>query len=302
MTGDRIQIDLDSLAKLGGGPPPPGITPDQLATGASLMSQLLRILGIAANTGDPADMSAAESGYAERGAKTDEALAKFPANEAESAGKLGGAGSPAEMAQQIPQMISGVAGGIAGAMQGLLQPLSQLPQQMMQAGMGAMQHGAGEAATADAAIPEELTGSTSGAGAGGGGLGGAGLGATTPTGGLNPLPAPSAGTEPASSRTSSIPPPSPPTPPTASRGGMGAMPMMAPGAMHGAGGGGKDEKPDTKRIVAPTVKNGAPVQGRITTPPPVAEVVKRVEGKPVTSRRIILPDQKRDEDDGESRS
>ncbi|ULP40474.1 hypothetical protein [Mycobacterium lentiflavum] len=306
MTGDRIQIDLDSLAKLGGGPPPPGITPDQLATGRSLMSQLLRIFGIAANTGDPADMSGTESGYAERSTKTGDALAKFPANEAESAGKLGGAGSPAEMAQQIPQMISGVAGGISGAMQGLLQPLSQLPQQaaqigqqMMQAGMGAMQHGAGEAA----AIPGELTGSTSGAGAGarGGGVGGGGLGgATTPTGGLNPLPAPSAGTEPASARSTSIPPPSPAAPTSASRGGMGAMPMMPPGAMHGAGGGGKDEKPDTKRIVAPSVKNGAPVQGRITTPPPVAEVVKRVEGKPVASRRIILPDRTRDDDDSDS--
>ena len=301
MTGDRIQIDLDSLAKLGGGPPPPGITPDQLATGRSLMSQLLRILGIASNTGDPGDMSAAEGGYAERSAKTGDALAKFPANEAESAGKLGGAGSPAEMAQQIPQMISGVAGGISGAMQGLLQPLGQLPQQaaqigqqMMQAGMGAMQHGAGEAA----AIPGELTGSTSGAGAGAGGLGGGGLGgATTPTGSLSPLTPPSAGTEPASSRTGSITPPGAAAPTSASRGGMGAMPMMPPGAMHGAGGGGKDEKPDTKRIVAPSVKNGAPVQGRITTPPPGPEVVKRVEGKPVASRRIILPDQKRDEDE-----
>jgi hypothetical protein len=246
-------------------------------------------------------MSAAESGYAERGAKTGDAMAKFPANEAESSGKMAGVGSPAEMAQQIPQMISGVAGGISGAMSGLLQPLSQLPQQaaqigqqMMQAGMGAMQHGAGEAA----AIPGELTGSTSGAGGLGSGGGGVdGLGAPTPTGSLNPLPAPSAGTEPASSRTTSTPPPSASAPTSPSRGGMGAMPMMPPGAMHGAGGGGKDEKPDTKRIVAPSVKNGAPVQGRITTPPPAPEVVKRVEGKPVASRRIILPDRKRDNDD-----
>ncbi|WAC93702.1 hypothetical protein [Mycobacterium sp. Aquia_213] len=267
------------------------------------MSQLLRALGLAANGGDPRDMGDAQTGYAERDAKIGDAMAKFPANEAESAAKVG---SPAEMAQQIPQMISGVAGGISGAMQGLLQPLSQLPQQaaqigqqMMQAGMGAMQH-SGEAAAAGAAIPGELTGSTSGAGAGGGGLGGGGLGATTPTGSLNPLPAPSAGTEPASSRTGSVPPPSASAPTSAPRGGMGAMPMMPPGAMHGAGGGGKDEKPDTKRIVAPSVKNGAPVQGRITTPPPTPEVVKRVEGKPVTSRRIILPDQKRDDDDPDS--
>ncbi|ORX05219.1 hypothetical protein AWC29_11920 [Mycobacterium triplex] len=281
------------------------MTPDQLATGTVPLSQLLRALGLAANGGDPGDIGDAQTGYAERDAKVGDAMAKFPANEAESAGKLGGAGSPAEMAQQIPQMISGVAGGISGAMQGLLQPLSQLPQQaaqigqqMMQAGMGAMQHG-GEAAAVGEAIPGELTGSASGAGGGGGGLGGGGLGTTTPTGGLNPLPAPSAGTEPASSRATSVPPPSAAAPTGPPRGGMGAMPMMPPGAMH-AGTGGKDEKPDTKRIVAPTVKNGAPVQGRITTPPPAPEVVKRVEGKPVASRRIILPDQKRDEDDPNS--
>ena len=77
--------------------------------------------------------------------------------------------------------------------------------------------------------------------------------------------------------------------------------MMPPGAMHGAGGASKDEKPDTKRIVAPTVKNGAPVQGRITTPPPSPEVIKRVEGKPIASRRILLPDPKRDDEDAEPR-
>ena len=77
---------------------------------------------------------------------------------------------------------------------------------------------------------------------------------------------------------------------------MGAMPMMPPGAMHGAASTGSDAKPDTKRIVTPAVKNGAPVQGRITTPPPAPEVVKRVEGKPIASRRILLPDHKRDDD------
>ena len=80
---------------------------------------------------------------------------------------------------------------------------------------------------------------------------------------------------------------------------MGAMPMMPPGAMHGAGGGGKDEKPDTKRIVAPSVKNGAPVQGRITSPQTTPEVVKRIAGKPVASRRMVAPDDKRDDDEDE---
>ncbi len=50
------------------------------------MSQLLRALGLAANSGDPSDMTDAQTGYAERGAKTGDAMAKFPANEAESAG------------------------------------------------------------------------------------------------------------------------------------------------------------------------------------------------------------------------
>jgi hypothetical protein len=182
----------------------------------------------------------------------------------------------------------------------LLQPLSQIPQQaaqigqqMMQAGMGALQHGG--AAAVGEAIPGELMGSTSGTGAGGGGVGGGG--ATTPTAMLGPLPPQSAGTEPASAHTTSPTPLSGQTPAAGSRGPMGAMPMMPPGAMHGAGGAGKDDKPDTKRVVAPTVKNGAPVQGRITASPPGPDVVKRVEGKPVSSRRIILPDQKRDDDD-----
>lgn len=77
----------------------------------------------------------------------------------------------------------------------------------------------------------------------------------------------------------------------------GGMPMMPPGAMGGAGAQGGDSKTETKRVVTPSVKNGAPVQGRIVAPPTAAEVVKRVQGKPVASRRILAPDQKPDEDD-----
>ncbi len=308
---DQLQIILGQLAQLTGQPPPPLITPDQLATGRSAISQLLKVLGIASNSGDPADTAAAETGYAERGAKTDDALTKFPANEEQSSAKLAGVGNQNEMAQmlqQMPQMASGIAGGLAGAIGGALQPLAQIPQQSaqvgqqaMQAGMGALRHGAGAAATAGEAIPGELLGATGGAGelggGGGGGEGGGGIGATTPTAMLGPLPAPSAGTEPASSHTTSPAPPNAPAPTTPPRGAMGAMPMMPPGAMHGAAGAGSDAKPDTKRIVGPTVKNGAPVQGRITTPPPAPEVVKRVEGKPIASRRILLPDQKGDDAD-----
>jgi hypothetical protein len=307
MGGDdsQLKIILDDLARLTGQPPPPQIPPDQLASGQSAMSQLLRLLGLASNGGDPGDNLDAQTGHAERGAKTGDALTKFPANEAEQSAKLAGVGSQdpmSQMVQQIPQMASSMLGGLLQPLMQIPQQFAQVGQQAMQAGMGALQHGTGGAAAAGGAIPGELLGATGGAGAlgGGGGLGGGGLGATTPASMLGPLPAPSAGTEPASAHTVS------PTSPNASaqtggpRGAMGGMPMVPPGAMHGAGGSGSDGKPDTKRIVAPGVKNGAPVQGRITTPPPGPEVIKRIEGKPIASRRILLPEQKREDEDKNS--
>jgi hypothetical protein len=309
--GDNIQVILDKLAQLAGQPPPPGITPDPLAEGRAYISQLLKVLGIASNSGDPADLAAAQAGYDERGLKTGDALTKFPANEAESSAKMAGVGSQNEMAQMVQQMASGLAGSLSGALGGFLQPLGQISQQVaqigqqaMQAAMGGLQHGAGAAAGVGEAIPGELLGATSGAGelgGGGGGVGAGGLGATTPTAMLGPLPGPSAGTEPASAHTTSPPPANTSAPPAAPRGAMGAMPMMPPGAMHGAAGTGSDAKPDTKRVVAPVVRNGAPVQGRITTPPPTPEVTKRGEGKPIASRRILLPEHKRDDDADSSR-
>ena len=305
---DQLKIILDQLARLSGLPPPPLITPDQLAQGQSAISQLLKVLGVAANSGDPADNLAALTGHEEREAKAADALGKFPANEEQSSTKLAAVGNQGEMTQmlqQLPQMAAGIAGGIAGAMGGALQPLSQIPQQLaqagqqaMQMGMGALQHGVGGAATEGEAIPGELLEAGGGGGefggGGGGGVGG-GLGATAPTAMLGPIPNPSPGTVPASSPNPSPSPSSAPEPTTAPRGGMGAMPMMPPGAMTSAGSGG-DPKADTKRVVVPSVKNGAPVQGRITTPPPMPEVIKRIDGKPVATRRILLPEHKRDDD------
>ncbi|MGB8210310.1 MAG: hypothetical protein WCF69_22430, partial [Mycobacterium sp.] len=152
------------------------------------------------------------------------------------------------------------------------------------------------------AVPEALGAAGGAAGeaaglAGAGGGAGAGLASTAPASQLGPPPTPSAGTVPASSPTQP-PVPAPPSEAAAGpRGGMGGMPMMPPGAMAGAGGAGSDGKTETKRIVTPSVKNGAPVQGRIVAPPTAPEVVKRVAGKPVASRRILAPDQKPDDDE-----
>jgi len=308
---DQLRIILGQLSQLLGIPPPPMITPDQLASGASSISQLLRALGAAANAGDADDYGEALSGHNEREAKTSDALTKFPANEEQAAAQLagvGGSGEMSQMLQQMPQMASGIAGGIAGVLGGVLQPLSQIPQQLaqagqqaMQAGMGMMQHGADAAEEA----PEELGGAEGGlggaggdfSGAGGGsGSGGGGVEGTTPTAMLGPPPTPSAGTVPASSQGVTSAPAAAPEPAPAQRGAMGAMPMMPPGGMHGAGGASGEAKPDTKRIVGPTVKNGAPVQGRITVPPPAPAVTKHVDGKPVATRRIALPDVKRDDE------
>jgi hypothetical protein len=76
----------------------------------------------------------------------------------------------------------------------------------------------------------------------------------------------------------------------------GGMPMMPPGAAGGAGSG-SDSKAETKRVVPPTVKNGAPVQGRIATPQTAPEVVKRIAGKPIASRRLVAPEDKQDDDE-----
>ena len=42
------------------------------------------------------------------------------------------------------------------------------------------------------------------------------------------------------------------------------------------------------------------MQGRITTPQTAPEVVKRIAGKPIASRRILAPEDKRDDENDES--
>ena len=65
--------------------------------------------------------------------------------------------------------------------------------------------------------------------------------------------------------------------------------------MNGASAADKDAKADTKRVSVPPVRNGAPVQGRITTAPPLPNVTKLVAGKPVATRRVVAPGSPPDE-------
>ena len=304
MAPPNLRAVVEKYMAAHGMPPPPLSTSDPLVAGTSPFDQLLAALGMAVNSGDPADNAESQAAMEDRLRQLLDASQKFPANEEESSAKLAGVGDPAtQMMQSIPQMASGIAGGLAGAISGALQPFAQLAQQGMQAGsqalqagLGAMQHAGATEAREEA--PDDMFdaaepggGGDPGGGAGGGGAGGGG---TTPAAMLGPPPVPSAGTAPASSTNTSVPP-APSPEPAAPRGAMGGMPMMPPGALAGAPGAGNDGKADTKRVVPPSIRNGAPVQGRITNPLRPPEVVKRVEGKPVATRRILAPDHKIDE-------
>lgn len=292
MDPQQLQIVLSQLAQALGLPPPPPLEPDQLASNRSVISQLLAALGMAGNAGDPADLAAAEAGQAERELVTGEALSKFPANEARSAQAMQ---QLMGVAQQVPQSLSGVGQGIGGVFGGFLQQLNQALQQGAQAGQQLVSGlgAGGPAAELAGELPADALGDGLDAGGallGAGGAGGVAGGlATAPAGNLGPPATPSAATFPASS-------PGPPAPPAApeaagaGRSAMGGYPLMPPAAMGNAGAGaGADTKTDTKRVVPPPVKNGAPVQGRVSPPPNVAEVTKRVDGKPVATRRIVAP-------------
>lgn len=295
-TGDELRIYVIELARaLEQNLPPPPIPPDLPVAAQSEIDLLLAGLGMAATAGDPADMAAAEAGYAERALQTSEAIVKFPANEEQSAQAMQ---QVMGMAQQVPQQLSSLGQGFGGMFGGFLQQLDQALQQGVQAGqqlaggLGSGLSSAGEALEEPVeAVGDGLAdGLADGFGAGGALLGGpaaavaGGLGATTPAGTLGPPATPSPSTFPASSS-------SPPTPPSApesgsGRGAMGGYPVMPPGA-PGAGTANPDPKTDTKRIVAPPVRNGTPVQGRISAPPRLPEVTKRVDGRPVSTRRIL---------------
>ncbi len=225
----------------------------------------------------------------------------------------------AAMAQQLPALASSFAGTLAGAVGGALQPLAQIPQQVgqglqqaVQTGMGVLQQAtAGVAAPIDDAGlemtpltedfgggPADLAGlgdvggandgDMGGLGGGvGGAWGGAGAGGTAPTAFLGPPPLPSASTAPSSAPVTPVTPPSAVTPAPPQATGMAGMPIVPPGM--GAVGADKDAKAETKRVSVPPVRNGAPVQGRLSTSPPLTPVTKKTDGKPLVTRRVVAP-------------
>lgn len=297
MDPQQLQILLGQLAEVLGLPPPPPLAPDQVASTRSIISQLLAALGMAGNVGDPADLAAAEAGQAERDLETGAALAKFPANEEQAAQAMQ---QVMGMAQQVPQSLSGVGQGIGGVFGGFVQQFNQALQQGVQAGQQLISGlgNAGQGAELAGELPAEALGDSLGAGGallGAGGGAGAGLAGTVPAGNLGPPATPSPATFPSAAAVPS-PPPTASEPAGAGRGAMGGYPMVPPGTAGSAGAAGGETKADTKRVVPPAVKNGAAVQGRVSTPAKPPEVTKHVQGKPVATRRILIPDQRFEKD------
>ena len=72
--------------------------------------------------------------------------------------------------------------------------------------------------------------------------------------------------------------------------------MISPGAVGTAASPDKDSKADTKRVSVPPVRNGAPVQGRLIPGASLPPVTRKLQGKPVATRRIVAPEGKTDGD------
>ena len=296
MTENPFRADVDNYLRAAAlNAPPPPINSDPLAAGLSPVEQLLRILGLAANADDPQDELESLEAFTERDLAALTAADQFSAQDDTAARQFAAL-------QQLPQLFSGIAAAAGGAVAGFLQPLGQVSQQLTQAGQQVLQGlsaaveptllepAAGLDEVADvfgpdggAALPGDLSGSGGWDDPGGsaGSPGGFGPQSTGPAGTLAPPAIPSPGTAPAAG------PPAPP-PPRAAAAVPGPIPAGMPFVppIAAAGGPDKDDKPEPKRVAVPPVRNGAPVQGRVTMTPPAVSVTRTLNGKPVTARRV----------------
>jgi hypothetical protein len=324
MTDERLTADVGRYWQAAASNvAPSAVSSDPLISGASPIEQVLRMLGLAANSGDLEDNAASIDEHARRAAMTSAAAGSFAAQDDLAAGDMTDIApedqSSATAAQQLPQLVAGIAAAVSGGLSGILQPFGQIPQQLAQGAQQVLQAGAslpsagggisvddiadiddasllGEPSEADvgaAADDRDGFGSLPGVGAGladSAGLSAGptqGLTSAAPGVLLGPPATPSAATAPASAP--GVPAQAPIThvPAAGSGAGMAGMPMIPPGGLHGAGVAERDAKADTKRIATPPVRNGAPVQGRITAAPPI--ITTTVEGRPVAARRIVMP-------------
>lgn len=325
MSPGRLRADVAAYRQAGAqNSPPPLVPSDPLAAGLTPIEQLVRLLGLAANLGDEQDNIDGLTDHTERDILTSEAVAGFEEHEDGSAAGLNaiaGQDPSAQLAQQIPQLTTGIASALTGALSGAFQQIGQVPQQLtqgaqqaMQAGMSMLQQAGGNYLGSTEIDSEEpvdaldmqdpldplvddlsaaggslggFDGQFTGPGAHGGGAGAGGPGLMPPPLPLGPAEPTSAGTYLSSARTPTAAAPAVQTP--ASGGGMAGVPMVPPAAMSGAGNADKDGRTDTKRISVPPVRNGAPVQGRITAPPAESGPPRVVRGKPVATRRVVAP-------------
>ena len=296
MTENPFRADVDHYLRTAAlNAPPPPITSDPLAAGLSPVEQLLRILGLAANADDPQDELEGLEAFTERDLAALSAAEQFGTQDASAAQQFAAL-------QQLPQLFSGIAAAAGGAVAGFLQPLGQVSQQLTQAGQQVLQglSAAAEPTPLEPAdgldevadvfglddgvgAPADLRGSGGWDDPGGSAGAGGGFGPqpTGPAGSLAPPAIPSPGTAPAAG------PPAPP-PPRAAAAVPGPIPAGMPFVppIAAAGGPDKDDKPEPKRVAVPPVRNGAPVQGRVTMTPPAVSVTRTLNGKPVTARRV----------------
>lgn len=316
MTGERLNADVESYLQAAATGPPPPIVSDPLITGVSPIEQLLRALGLAANAADPRDGANIVTDHDRRAAMTTEAAAKFTAQDDAAAAELeglAGQDSSAAMLQQAPQAASAIAAAISGALGAALQPLTQFPQQVTQGAQQAMQTGMGMFAQSPAGYAPPIESDPAwtddlffdpddspayfGAGAGepaGGWSGDSGgatsPGGTVPTATLGPPPIPTAGTVPSAAPPRPVPAVGASTAPATGGAGLTGMPMVPPGAVGAAANTDKESKTPPKRVSVPPVRNGAPVQGRLTAHPSLPAVTKKVEARPVAVRRTVRTD------------
>lgn len=287
MNGDRLAAAVDrylQAAALNVAPPP--VSSDPLVEGSTPIEQLLRVLGLAANTDDPEDAAASAEGHGRRDAWTTEAAGTFAGQDGGAASQLGD--------------VAGIGGMIAGVVSGVLAPLAQIPQQAAQTATSLF----GQRSPMDSSpiedpiadVPDDSgldtagfddPGESGGAGALSAGSAGPGGGGTVPAAVLGPAPTPSPATHPSAAPALPSVQASAGTPTQVASPGMAGMPMVPPTGLAGTAAG--DPKGDTKRLAVPAVRNGAPVQGRMT-PASGTAVTTRIEGKPVAARRLRAED------------